>query len=121
MSSQSGPPSAMGPARPRPRHLMDPDNPVRISPNSRSISTVQTWVMSVLAVTTILHLTFGLILAAFFLEESNTGGRVGLAVIGGAFAVVAVAAGRGIHRKALVSPWLLLGLLPTVVAVPFLV
>ena len=38
---------------------------------------------------------------------------VGLEVIAGVFAVIAVVVARAIHRRPLLSPWLLLGVLPT--------
>ena len=56
----------------RPRHLMDPDNPVR-PVNDHSLTQVQRWVLSVLAVTTILHLSAGLVIGAFFLDEAQAG------------------------------------------------
>ena len=49
-----------------------------------SITQVQRWVMSALAVTTILHLSAGLIIAAIFLDDSRVDGRVGLNIIAGA-------------------------------------
>jgi hypothetical protein len=76
---------------------------------------VQRWVLSALAVTTILHLSAGLIIAAIFLDESRVDGRIGLNVIAGLIGVGAVAAARGIHQKTILSPWLVLGLVPTAV------
>ena len=69
--------------------------------------------MSVLAVSTIGHLAGGLVLAAVTIDDPRPGARVGLCLIGGAFGVLAVAAGLGIHGRQLLSPWLLVGLLPT--------
>lgn len=80
-----------------------------------SITQVQRWVLSALAVTTILHLCVGLVLAALFLDASDIPGRVGLNVIAGLMGVGAVAAARGIHQKPILSPWLGLGLLVTAV------
>ncbi len=80
-----------------------------------SLSQVQKWVMSVLAATTILHLSGGLMLAAYFIDPARPDARIGLIVIAGAFAVLAVAAGLAIHGKRILSPWLLLGLLPPLV------
>ncbi|CUR60494.1 conserved membrane hypothetical protein [metagenome] len=77
-----------------------------------SLTQVQKWVMSALAVTTILHLAAGLMLAAYFIDDDRADARIGLVVIAGAFSVIAVAAGRAIHGHRLVSPWLLLGLIP---------
>ena len=80
-----------------------------------SITHVQRWVLSALAVTTILHLSAGLIIAAIFLEDSRVDGRVGLNVIAGLVSVGAVAVARGIHQKPILSAWLLLGLVPAAV------
>ena len=80
-----------------------------------SITQVQRWVMSALAVTTILHLSAGLVIAAIFLDDSRVDGRIGLNVIAGLVGVGAVAAARGIHQKQILSVWLLLGLVPTAV------
>lgn len=100
---------------PRRKHLMDPDAPRRPSTSAaaqRSLTRVQRWVMSTLAVTTILHLSAGLVLAAMFLPEPRLDAQVGLNVIAAAFGVMAVAAGLAIHRRSVLSAWLALGLLP---------
>ena len=103
------------PAAPkRQRHLMDPNNPVRMR-NDHQLSKVQRTVMSALAVTTILHLSAGLVIAAYFLDDVGDGGKIGLLVIAAAFGVLAVAAGFVIHKKSAATPWLLLGLIPAVV------
>ncbi len=98
----------------RRRHLMDPANPVR-PVDDRSLTHVQRWVTSTLAVLTIAHLAAGLVLAALETPTSATAARIGLTVIAGAFGVLAVTAGLAIHRRRVLSPWLVLGLLPTVV------
>jgi hypothetical protein len=103
----------------RPRHLMDPDNPVR-PVNDHSLTRVQRWVLSVLAVTTILHLSAGLVIGAFFLDESKEVSRYGLCVIGGLFGVVAAAVARLIHQKPVASWWLALGLLPGIIGIVLL-
>ena len=95
---------------PRPRtHLMTPGQP-RQSAYEMSLTRVQRWVMSVLAVSTIFHLAAGLVVAAVFAKRPD--GRVGLLVISGAFGVIAIAVGLLIHRRKPLSPWLVLGLLP---------
>lgn len=99
----------------RRRHLMDPDNPRPVVRQDMSLSQVQKWVMSVLAVTTILHLVVGLVIAASVIEEDRVDARVGLLVIAAAFGVVAVAVGMMIHRRNPVSAWLGLGVLPAAV------
>jgi hypothetical protein len=95
----------------RPRHLMDPNNPVR-PVNDRALTNVQRWVVSVLAVTTILHLSVGLVVAAYFLGDGLLGAKLGLCAIGAAFGVISAVVGRVIHRKPVLSPWLALGLIP---------
>jgi hypothetical protein len=98
----------------RRRHLMDPNNPR--PPQRRrdmSLSQVQRWVLSTLAVTTILHMSGGLVLAAFAVDTLDA--RIGLLVIAGLFGVMSVAAGLVIHQRRVVSWWLLLGWTPTLV------
>lgn len=109
-------------AAPRPRrarHLMDPNapRPVRDARREReSLTHVQQWVMSTLAVTTGLHMAAGLIVAAMFVDESaGAGAEVGLNVIAGIFGVLSVASALAIHRRPWLSPWLLVGTLPTFV------
>ena len=100
---------------PRRKHLMDPDAPRPVRSSSREqqrLTRVQRWVMSSLAVTTILHLSAGLILAAIFVDGARRDAQIGLNLIAAAFGVMAVAAFRGIHSKSILSPWLGLGLLP---------
>ncbi len=103
----------------RSRHLLDPEDLHRSHQRSQSsqesLSSVQRWVMSVLAVTTILHLAAGLILAAYFMDESRTDARVGLSLIAAVVGVLAAVTARFIHQKPPLSPWLLLGLTPGVV------
>jgi hypothetical protein len=105
--------------RKRPRHLMDPNAPRvprDLTAERRSLTRVQQWVLSVLAVTTILHMSGGLVLAALFLpEERGVAAQIGLNVIAGIFGVMAVAVGLAIHRRSPVSPWLLLGSVPAIV------
>ena len=108
------------PARKRPKHLMDPANPRPPAYHGRgmSLTHVQMWVMSVLAVTTALHFSGGLVLAAFF--KDGLVAQVGLLVIAGLFGVLSVLAARAIHRKPLLSWWLVIGWVPTVVGGYFL-
>ncbi len=114
MTSPQEPP----PARRR-SHLMDPNapRPVHDPKAEQRLTRVQQWVMSVLAVTTIFHLSAGLVIAAVALDDPSPGARVGLSIIAGAFGALAVAAGRGIHKKPILSWWLLVGLVPTAVGI----
>jgi hypothetical protein len=95
------------------KHLMDPHNPRPQNREPMSLGRVQKWVLSTLAATTILHLSAGLVVAAIFAERLDA--QIGLLVIGGAFGVIAILAALIIHQHRLLSPWLLLGLVPSVV------
>ncbi|HET6969195.1 MAG TPA: hypothetical protein VFI44_12980 [Ornithinibacter sp.] len=98
----------------RARHLMDPANPVR-QVNDRSLTNVQRWVASALATTTIFHLAAGLVIAAAFTDDGNRVSQIGLCVIAGAFGIIAIGVGLAIHGRRPISPWSVLGLLPTAV------
>jgi hypothetical protein len=80
-----------------------------------AMGTVQRWVMSVLAVTTIGHFAAGLVLAAVFMDRGEQVARVGLVGIAGVVGVMGVAAGFLIHQRSVLTPWLAVGLLPLVV------
>lgn len=92
---------------------MDPANPPRPRSRGMGITAVQRWVLSILAVTTILHLSAGLVVAAVFLDRAQVDGRIGLNVIAGLVGLAAVAVFRGVHEKRVLSPWLAVGLLVT--------
>lgn len=104
---------------PRRRHLMDPANPQRPSLASREITRVQQWVLSVLVATTILHLAAGLAVAAVYADGSRPGAGVGLNVLACVCGVGAVLAARLIHGRRPLSSWLLLGLVPGLVGLWF--
>ena len=78
-----------------------------------TLTSVQRWIMSSLAVTTILHLAGGLVVAAKVVEPRSS--QVGLLVISAAFGLVAFAAGLLIHGKSPLHPLLLLGLVPALI------
>ena len=106
--------------QPRPavrKHLMVPgqQRPQRREP--MSLGTVQKWVLSTLAATTIMHLAIGIVIAAVFSERLDA--KIGLLVIAAAFGVVAMVAALLIHKHRLLSPWLLLGLVPALVGSVF--
>lgn len=94
---------------------MDPNAPRPVRNSTRDqqrLNRVQRWVMSTLAVTTILHLAGGLILAAIFLDDPRRDAQIGLNLIAAAFGVIAVIAFRAIHGKSILSAWLAVGLVP---------
>jgi hypothetical protein len=78
-----------------------------------SLGTVQKWVLSTLAASTLLHLSGGLVLAAYYVDPTSS--KIGLLVIAGAFGFLAMAAALMIHQKSLVHPLMLVGLLPPLV------
>jgi hypothetical protein len=107
------------PAR-KARHLIDFDAPKRprdVAREEASLKRVQRTVMSVLAVTTLAHLAVGLVVAAVMLDDPTPGARIGLCVIAGAFMVIGVVLARLIHGRSPLSPWLLVGAVPTVVGI----
>lgn len=108
------------PSRPRPRHLMDPSNPVP-PPTNRNVSVghVQMWVMSMLAVTTIAHFAAGLFIAGALYDHDRLDGRIAFNILGAFSSFGAVVAFRAIHKLPVVTWWLLLGFVPTVVGVWF--
>jgi hypothetical protein len=117
-NSTQGPHLGDQPVQKRRRHLMDPNapRPVR-DPHAedRSLTTVQRWVMSTLAVTTILHLSAGVIVAAVTQSDPPLSAQIGLNIIAGALGVMAIVAALAIHGRRILSWWLLLGVVPTAV------
>ena len=103
----------------RQRHLMDPSQPRKraSAEDLARLERVQKWVLSALVVTTVFHLCAGLVIASAVIDDSRRDAQIGLNVLAAAFGVVGVAAALAIHKPALVSPWLALGLLPGVVGV----
>jgi hypothetical protein len=104
----SGQPSMSHPPKTR-KHLMDPANPRPQRSDPMSLSQVQRWVLSTLAIVTILHLAAGFVVAAMMIEGERTDGRVGLNVLAGVVTIGAVVAARAIHQRSLVTAGLLLG------------
>ena len=105
--------SAAGASRPpkHRKHLMVPGQPRPVAPRgAMSLSSVQRWVLSTLAVSTILHLAGGLVLAARYVDERSS--AIGLLVIAAAMGVLGMLAGLLIHRARPVHPLLLVGLVP---------
>lgn len=93
-----------------PRETATPEDVARLQ-------VVQRRVMTALVVTTILHLSVGLVIAALGIDDSRQVERIGLCIIGAVFGVMGCAAGLAINRRSLLSPWLLPGLVPGIVGV----
>ena len=104
-----------GPSGPPPvrKHLMTPGQPRPAQRYSTSLGSVQKWVMSTLVAITILHLSAGVVVAAYFSDRMDS--KIGLLVISAAFGLLAFEAALLIHRHRPVSWWLLPGLLPALV------
>jgi uncharacterized membrane protein len=98
---------------------MDPANPrKRATPEDLArLARVQRWVMSVLLLTTIFHLSVGLVIASAYVDDTRLDAQIGLNVLASAFGVLSIVAAFAIHKRSLLSPWLLLGVLPGVVGV----
>ena len=80
-----------------------------------STTRVQQWVTSVLVFTLIEHFSGGIVVAALFAPKESS--RIGLLVIAGITGLIAVGAFRFLHQWRILSPWLVLGLLPAAVGV----
>jgi len=76
---------------------------------------VQKWVTSVLAFTLIEHFSAGIVFAALFAPKESS--QIGLLVIAGITGILAIVAFRVLHQWPILSPWLVLGLLPAGVGV----
>lgn len=101
----------------RRRHLIDFDAPPP-APSAREaerrLTRVQQWVMSSLVVTTLLHLIVGLLIAAGEIDDYMPA-KVGLSVISAIFGLIAAGVALAIHQRSPLSPWLVLGLVPTAI------
>ena len=110
------------PARRR-KGLLDPadlrGSHLRSQGTLEGLDHVRQWVLSVLIVSTILHLAAGTAALAVFRDDLSSSGRVVLLIVAACIGVLAVVAGRVIHRRPPLSAWLLLGLVPSVVGAAF--
>ena len=99
---------------PRRRHLMDPAAPRKPADpkDLERLHTVQRRVISVLIMTTLVHLTIGLILAADAIDDDRRYAQVILVALGVAFYLVGICAVRAINKATLLTWWMLTGLVP---------
>jgi hypothetical protein len=108
------------PAAPKVRkHLMVPGQARSPGPTSHSTVVVQRWVLTVLTISIVFHLAGGLALAAYFTNPDVPSSRIGLLVIAALMGCLAIGAVMAIHRRRVVTPWLALGLLPSLLGVYF--
>lgn len=104
----------------RARHLIDPSRPRPAQPAKPArmdVERVKKWVLSILAATTILHLSWGLVISSLFMDVDKRVNAVGLNVIAGVFGIGAFAAALVIHGRKPLHPLLLLGVVPSVVGI----
>ena len=78
---------------------------------------VQRWVLTVLTISIVFHLAGGLAFAAYYTDPEAPSSRIGLLVIAAAMGCLAIGAVLAIHRRRLLTPWLALGLLPSLLGV----
>jgi hypothetical protein len=101
------------------KHLMVPGQQRAPGPTSHSTVMVQRWVLTVLTITIVFHLAGGLAFAAYFINPDVPSSRIGLLVIAALMGCLAIGAVFAIHRRSVVTPWLALGLLPSLLGVYF--
>lgn len=77
------------------------------------IERVQRWVMTGLMMTTAVIFASGLALLSG--QAERAGARPGLLLIAAVVGILAVAAARVIHQKSVLTPWLVLGVLPATI------
>lgn len=78
------------------------------------VERVQRWVMSTLLTTVLFIFAGGLAILSGHLPDQH-GARVGLPVLAGVIGVSAILGVRIINGRRLLTPWLLLGVLPAVI------
>ena len=106
-------------AAPKPRkHLMTPGAP-RPAPRPNAMSTVQVqkWVVTVLLVVVVGHLAEALVIFALMAPKDHPASRIGLLIIASVVGLLGAGGVRAVHGRRLVSPWLLLGLIPAATGV----
>lgn len=77
------------------------------------VERVQRWVMSALLITVCTLFATGMAILSGIVDRA--GARPGLLIISGVVGLMAMAGVRAINLKRILTPWLLLGLLPAVV------
>lgn len=121
MVSQQTPNPSQG--APRRKHLMDPNAP-RKAPDPQDLerlARVQRRVISVLAITTVLHLSAGLVIAADHVGKDRLDAQLSLLAIATVFMIGGIVATLLVNRRPWLSPWLLIGLTPGLVGLWWIV
>jgi hypothetical protein len=91
--------------------------------SSMSLTRVQQWVASVVILIVGMGIAAPMAAISPFIEEGDgaPGASVGIWIMSGLWGVATMAAVLVVHQHRLLSTWLLLGLLPAAIALPFLV
>jgi len=97
-------PSTLGAGRPRQR-------PAEREKDLEKLTRVKQWVTSALVLTTMFHLSVGLMIAAYYTDEGRTDARIGLNLIAGVLWIAGIAGARAIHKVNPISLWLAAGLI----------
>ncbi len=98
---------------------MDPNAP-RKAPDPKDVERlqrVQRRVVSVLMITTVLHLTAGMLILGVDVSDDRMDARIGLFAIATVFTVGGIAGTLILNKRPWLSPWLILGVLPTAFAI----
>ncbi len=82
-----------------------------------STEQVQKWVVTVLVVVIGGHLAEALVIFGLMAPEDHPASRIGLLIIAGAVGLLAAGGVRAVHRRRILSLWVLLGLLPAATGV----
>ena len=100
----------------RRRGLLDPEDlrasHVRSQGTAEGLDQVRKWVLSILLVSTIRHLAFGVAAIPVFKDDLTSVGQAVMLVVSACLGVTAVVTGRLIHGRSPYSLWLVLGLVP---------
>jgi hypothetical protein len=98
------------------RQRLEPSRWRRPAPERHTdITVVQQWVLSSLALVTIEHLATGLVILTAMMDPSRKGDRIGLLINAAAIGILGAVGFRLIHKKRWLSPWILLGTIPSLV------
>lgn len=100
-------------------HLMVAGQSRAPAPTTHSTVMVQRWVITVLMISVFLHLAAGLVVAAYFAESRGLSSQIGLLVIAGVMGCLVVGAAFAVHQRSPLTPWVAMGLVPSVVGAYF--
>ncbi len=120
--TMDGPPDPKDPPPRRRKHLIDLNNPRPPQRSSMSLNRVQQWVASSVIFIVGMGITIPLAGISPFMgaDEGAPGAAVGLWVMSLLWGVATVVAILVVHRHRVLSPWLLLGIVPAMAVLPLM-